>query len=71
MMRRILLFLLACLPLWTQPAAPPRKIQVLIITGRDDHDWRGATPLMRDYPGHSAKATQSAGFRATFTRGVE
>jgi type 1 glutamine amidotransferase len=50
MTRRILLFLLACLPLWTQPAAPPpRKIQVLIITGRDDHDWRGATPLMREY----------------------
>jgi type 1 glutamine amidotransferase len=26
-----------------------RKIQVIIITGRDDHDWRGATPLMRQY----------------------
>src|SRR5215475_4828498 len=26
-----------------------RKIQVVIITGRDDHDWRGATPLMRQY----------------------
>jgi type 1 glutamine amidotransferase len=27
----------------------PRKIQVLIITGRDDHDWRGVTPVMRQY----------------------
>jgi len=26
-----------------------RKIQVLIITGRDDHDWRGATASMRQY----------------------
>jgi uncharacterized protein len=26
-----------------------RKIQVIIITGRDDHDWRGATPRMRQY----------------------
>src|SRR5215472_12209046 len=26
-----------------------RKIQVLIITGRDDHDWRGATAIMRQY----------------------
>ena len=46
---RILLLLLACLRAWPQQPAPPRKIQVLIITGRDDHDWRGATPLMRQY----------------------
>lgn len=34
-----------------KPAAPaaPKKTQVLIITGRDDHDWRGVTPLMRQY----------------------
>ena len=32
----------------SQPPSP-RKIQVLIITGRDDHDWRGVTPLMRQY----------------------
>src|SRR5215831_3496880 len=31
------------------PLPGPRKIQVLIITGRDDHDWRGVTPLMRQY----------------------
>jgi type 1 glutamine amidotransferase len=47
--RRALLGLLAALPLWTQQATAPRKIQVLIITGRDDHDWRGASPLMRQY----------------------
>ncbi len=49
MNRRSLSLLLACLPLWPQPSALPKKIQVLIITGRDDHDWRGATPLMRQY----------------------
>jgi type 1 glutamine amidotransferase len=33
-----------------QPAASfPHKVQVLIITGRDDHDWRGATANMRQY----------------------
>ena len=34
-------------------AAPARsatpKIQVLIVPGRDDHDWRGATRQMREY----------------------
>ena len=28
------------------PAAPP-KIQVLIITGQNGHNWRGTTPLLR------------------------
>ena len=39
-------------PLIAQKNTSPlgqRKIQVLIITGRDDHDWRGVTPLMRQY----------------------
>src|SRR5215468_6940483 len=49
MKRRALLSLLAALPLRTQQSTAPRKIQALIITGRDDHDWRGATPLMRQY----------------------
>jgi hypothetical protein len=49
MYKRLLLLLLACVPVIAQQAAPARKIQVLIITGRDDHDWRGATPLMRQY----------------------
>jgi uncharacterized protein len=31
-----------------QPAPPaPPKIQVLIITGQNGHDWRGTTPLLR------------------------
>src|SRR5215475_6366845 len=31
------------------PLAAPAKIQVLIITGRDSHDWRGVTPVMRQF----------------------
>ncbi len=32
-----------------QPAAPaaPAKIQVLIITGQNGHNWKGVTPLLR------------------------
>jgi hypothetical protein len=48
MNRRTLLQLLAAAPAWAQ-AGLSRKIRVLIITGRDDHDWRGVTPLMRQY----------------------
>jgi hypothetical protein len=46
---RIVILLAACLSAWPQQTVAPRKLQVLIITGRDDHDWRGATPLMRQY----------------------
>jgi len=49
MTRRTLLALFTVALLLGQQSAAPRKIQVLIITGRDDHDWRGATPLMRQY----------------------
>jgi len=49
MLRRTILLLAACLCAWPQSPAATRKIQVLIITGRDDHDWRGVTPLMRQY----------------------
>jgi type 1 glutamine amidotransferase len=49
MVRRLLLILLALTPGWPQTTLPAKKIQVLIITGRDDHDWRGVTPLMRQY----------------------
>jgi type 1 glutamine amidotransferase len=52
MNRHLWLVLLACAPLFSQKTEPPvaaRKIQVLIITGRDDHDWRGVTPPMRQY----------------------
>jgi type 1 glutamine amidotransferase len=50
-MRRTLLpaLLLAAFAAAQAPSRAPRKIQVLIITGRDDHDWRGATALMRQY----------------------
>jgi type 1 glutamine amidotransferase len=41
--------LMAVAGLRAQVAKGPGKIQVLIITGRDDHDWRGVTPLMRQY----------------------
>ncbi len=30
-----------------QPPAGPPKIQVLIITGQNGHDWRGVTPPLR------------------------
>ncbi|HLK65904.1 MAG TPA: ThuA domain-containing protein [Bryobacteraceae bacterium] len=43
--KSILLIALAAAVIAQNPA--PRKIQVLIITGRDDHDWRGATASMR------------------------
>lgn len=48
---RILILLAACLSAWPQQTSVQRKLQVLIITGREDHDWRGATPLMRQYLG--------------------
>src|SRR5262249_14214668 len=46
MTRRTALLSIAAAALRAQPA---HKIQVVILTGRDDHDWRGATPLMRQY----------------------
>jgi len=30
-----------------QPANAPPKIQVLIVTGQNGHNWRGTTPLLR------------------------
>ena len=35
--------------LWAQPSPPPdlSKIQVLIITGQNVHDWRGTTPVLK------------------------
>ena len=32
-----------------QPAAPsaPPKIQVLIVTGQNGHNWKGTTPILR------------------------
>src|SRR5215467_5031382 len=48
--RSILIALAGGLLLPAQPPlSPPAKIQVLIITGRDSHDWRGVTPVMRQF----------------------
>src|SRR5215510_32891 len=30
-----------------QPNAAPPKLQVLIVTGQNGHNWRGTTPLLR------------------------
>jgi type 1 glutamine amidotransferase len=49
MNRRFVLLLLACCGSLRPQRPAPRKIQAVIITGRDDHDWRGVTPLMRQY----------------------
>jgi type 1 glutamine amidotransferase len=47
---------LASYSLWTlflvplaaqQPQPAPQKIETLIITGQNGHDWRGTTPLLR------------------------
>src|SRR3974390_3492056 len=40
----LLLSAAACLG---QAAAPAPKLQALIITGQNGHDWRGTTPLLR------------------------
>ena len=49
MTRRTALLSIAAAALQAQTKPAPRKIQAVILTGRDDHDWRGATPLMRQY----------------------
>ena len=49
-MKRIALGVLLALflaPLNAQQPAGPAKIQTLIITGQNGHDWRGTTPLLR------------------------
>lgn len=43
----VILFLFALAPLAAQQAPAPAKIQALIITGQNGHDWRGTTPLLR------------------------
>jgi uncharacterized protein len=47
MFRKAILFCFLAAAAGAQPSPAARKIQVLIITGRDDHDWRGATASMR------------------------
>ena len=34
-------------PLSAQQPAAPKKLQALIITGQNGHDWRAATPVLR------------------------
>lgn len=50
-MKKFLLFFLAAVPAFVQQPAPktpsPAKIQALIITGQNGHDWRGTTPVLR------------------------
>ena len=45
----VLLVLLAPRPVSAQPSPPPdpNKVQVLILTGQNVHDWRGTTPLLK------------------------
>src|ERR1039457_38183 len=46
--KKFLLFFLAAVPAFAQPpASQPAKIQTLIITGQNGHDWRGTTPILR------------------------
>lgn len=50
MKRCILLTLLMTGTIWAQPKpAAPSKIQVLIITGQNAHNWRATTPVLRQY----------------------
>jgi type 1 glutamine amidotransferase len=46
-LKRLILcaFLLGNLSL--APAQAPKKLQALIITGQNGHDWRGTTPVLR------------------------
>jgi type 1 glutamine amidotransferase len=47
-LKRLALFLLfAVAAASQQPAAQPPKLQALIITGQDVHNWRGVTPVLR------------------------
>ncbi len=46
--KRLCVLLLAAAPAFAQQPAPqPAKIQTLIITGQNGHDWRGTTPILR------------------------
>jgi uncharacterized protein len=52
----IILLVLALAPLLAQQSnvAPP-KLQALIITGQNGHDWRGTTPILRKILDDSGK----------------
>ena len=42
------LALATSLTVYAQAPVPPRKIQVLILTGQDKHPWRETTPYLRE-----------------------
>jgi len=47
-MKKLLLIAAACCVGYAQPTISGQpKIQTLIITGQNGHDWRGVTPLLR------------------------
>jgi type 1 glutamine amidotransferase len=43
--KQLFVLLLVLAPVFAQPA--PQKIQTLIITGQNGHDWRATTPVLR------------------------
>ncbi len=47
MFRILFSLLLSAAACFGQPAAPAPKLQALIITGQNGHDWRGTTPVLR------------------------
>ncbi len=47
MTRLFFIFLLTAASFVSNAAEPVQKLQTLIITGRNGHDWRGTTPVLR------------------------
>jgi len=43
--KQLFVLLLVLAPVFAQPA--PQKLQTLIITGQNGHDWRATTPVLR------------------------
>jgi type 1 glutamine amidotransferase len=43
----VLLLAAAATPVARPQATAPKKIQVLIVTGQNQHDWKSTTPLLR------------------------
>src|SRR6266567_3602025 len=50
MTRSLKVLLIVASLTWCAAAQPPKtaKLQVLIVTGQNGHDWRGTTPLLRE-----------------------
>jgi hypothetical protein len=47
MSRNLIALLLAAVACPGQPPAPAAKLQALIVTGQNVHDWRATTPVLR------------------------